>query len=191
MGPLPPKLKANQNPPCPGIFLRERMLLIRGWDAPLGTDGHVVDVTGGLIHVFMRPMNADGSSVYVDDPLGTGLKMEITRQYYVPVSLIDVMAVDMSRSANASFMNLTKLTSMRYTGGPGDEFVLGGGGNDTIDGAGGNDTIGGGPGNDSINTGTGTNVVLSGLGADTVNANAGDVIVDPTPEDTITRRNDA
>lgn len=193
MGPI--VLRAKQNPPCPGIFIRDRQLFIRGWEKmpdpdgrKLGTIGSMVDVSGDQIHVTISPCFEDGSLVYTPDPLGSGLQMEVTRQCYVPRSSIDTVLVDMTRSASASFMNLTKMTTMKYNGGPGDEFVLGGGGNDTISTGGGNDTIGGGPGNDVINTGSGTNVVLSGLGADTVSAAPSDIIVDPTAEDTITRR---
>lgn len=189
----PTVLRAKQNPPCPGIFIRDRQLFIRGWEKmpdgrKLGTVGSMVDVSNNQVHVIISPVFEDGTQVFIDDPLGTGMKMEITRQCYVPRSSIDTVLVDMTRSASASFMNLTSLTSMKYDGGPGDEFVLGGGGNDTISTGGGNDTIGGGPGNDSINTGSGTNVVLSGLGADTVSAAPSDIIVDPSAEDTITRR---
>ncbi len=98
MGPLPPRLRANALPPCPGIFLRDRTLFIRGWDAPLATDGHVVDVSDGSIHVFVRPMNPDDLLLLVtrEMPFGKhkGAKMEDVPLDYLKWALREMINLD-------------------------------------------------------------------------------------------------
>lgn len=187
LGPRPTALRAGKQATSPGVYLRGRELVLRGWDKdaagnPLATNGHAVDVSGNMVHVFIWPATPAGEQLFIVDP-ETGLQYEVMRQAYVGRGEVDVMAVDFRGSTGASFMNLTGSLPMRYEGNDGPEFILGGGGNDTINAGGGDDTVGGGQGNDSITLGPGADLALLGLGKDTVIADGADVVLDATPDD--------
>lgn len=64
-------------------------------------------------------------------------------------------------------------TSVRASGGGGNDQFSGGGGADRLSGGTGNDTLSGGAGNDSLSGGAGNDVLRGGLGADRVDGGAG------------------
>ena len=191
LGPRPTTLRAGRQATSPGVYLRGRELVLRGWDraadgSPLATNGHVVDVSPNMVHVMIWPATQAGEQLFLTDD-ETGLRYEVMRMAYVGRGEVDVMSVDFRSSAGSSFMNLTGSLPMRYEGNDGAEFVLGGGGNDTINTAGGDDTVGGGQGNDSITLGPGADLTLLGLGQDTVNADGADIVLDADKGDTVRR----
>lgn len=188
----PTRLRPGQNPTSPGIYLRGRELVLLGWamladGTRLGTQGSAVDVGNGEVHIILDPVDVTGSLIYVPDPLGTDVPMQVTRQARVARSAVDKMTVDLRGSVSASFMNLTENLPSQILGSPGDDFLLGGGANDTIDAGAGNDAVGGGRGDDSITLGPGADYTLLGLGKDTVTADGQDTVLDATGEDTVRR----
>lgn len=191
LGPRPTALKVGRQATSPGVYLRGRELVLKGWvkdaaGSPLATNGHIVDVSGDQLHVMVWPATPAGEQLFVTDP-DTGLQYEVMRMAYLGRSEVDVLTVDFRGAAGSTFMNLTGSLPMRYEGNDGAEFVLGGGGNDTINTAGGDDTVGGGQGNDSITLGPGADLTLLGLGQDTVSADGADIVLDADKGDTVRR----
>lgn len=187
LGPAPKTLKPGQRVPGPGIYLQSRTVIVKGYEG-YGNVANVVEVSGGMYNVTLAPTNPDGSFVLVDDPIWPDMSYAINHNTYVSVKAVDGMLADLRGMGPSTGMNLTKSLPCTILGSDGNDFLLGGGGNDCLVGGGGDDAIGGGPGNDKIDAGSGNNVVLGGLGADTVTLNAGDLMIDPTAEDDVTRR---